>query len=166
MRKKIERKPRTIRRGTARQGAWSAIRVLRHFRVEDLGGGCISLENLRHYLVFLIRVGYVKRTAHGEHLLVRDTGIKAPIYINHALKYKAYDPNLDAYFECKKPKLTDHTILSVAAKSKLKAMCEIWGRTEVARVLECGKSAISLLLNDKYPASAKNLQKRIMELRK
>lgn len=159
------RKDRTIRTGTARARAWAAMRVLRHFSLNDvieISG--ISHSNAKQYITFLTKTGYVVRGKAGL-FLAKDTGLKAPVFINNAFKYKAYDRNLEAYFEVEKPKRVATKGLSRGVLVKLKQKVTQLGRKEVGKRLECSMASLSLLLNNKYPANAKEMGKKIREMR-
>lgn len=155
------RKDRTVRTGTARARAWAAMRVLRHFSLSDvieISG--ISECNAKQYITFLTKTGYLKRTRAGL-FLAKDTGLKTPVFVNDAFKYKAYDPNLEAYFEVEKPKRSVCKKLSKRAIGVLKKSVNENGREVVAKSLGCSKASISLLLRNKYPANAKEMEKKI-----
>lgn len=158
----MKRKARTVRNNTARQRAWKAMRVIKTFDLEELEDiAKIKRENLKSFTTFLVKTGYVKNIKNGL-VLLRDTGVKAPIMVQDIFKHKAYDPNLDAYFYGEKNKRANN-VQNLRLIKRLKNAVDRHGQAEVARKMGISQTTICLVIKGKYPASTKNIEKKIKE---
>ncbi len=167
----MQRKPRSIRRGTDREKAWKAMRVLRTFRageIEDTAN--ISRHNINSYLKYLIRTGFLSRRDDGRLVLMRDSGPRPPVTINRKASYWVYDPNTEKYYEGAKEGMENESgnyeldAEQQRAMVLLRSMIEDRGQNQVARELGYGKSTISQVKDGKYPIVPARILEKVMEV--
>lgn len=159
----MNRKERTIRTNTARIRAWLAMRVLVNFDIDEIVSVAnIGYSNAKQYTTCLFKTGYLRRTKSGL-LLVRNTGVKAPVMVQENSKYRMYDPNIKGYFEGMKEKRTNE-IKNIYAINRLKKAVIQYGQAKVAKMLKLSETTVCLVAKGKYPASTKNIEKKIKEV--
>jgi len=91
-----------VTQGRGRQNMWRSMRILKRFDLATIWAASgtedhqVAREEIKTYILFLARAGYLKKTGEGEkavYMLVRYTGPKAPMI--QRIK-QVYDQNLKA----------------------------------------------------------------------
>lgn len=164
----MSRKDRTIRKKSARQRAWTVMRIGQRFTVAEVATmSGTTIDNVTKYVLFLASTGYIQKRDGGAMVLIRDSGPTAPVTINQASLYRVYDPNTDAYYEARKGNAMTNDMWSmeeIEAFDLLRRKIEEEGLGVVAKKLGFARSTISTVKNGKYPTKPVNVLSKVGEV--